>query len=210
MVVILKNKVSKFEVMILIRLFKNFTMKDIFIILLVLALVVFSVFLDLRTPEYMSKITKLVQTKDSTMNEILIAGLHMLVCAVFSLLCTICVGYFTSLLSARFSRMIRHQLFAKVEEFGIWEMKKFSTSSLITRTTNDVTQIEMLLSMGLPLLIKSPVMAVWALMKILGKSGELSIITGIGVVIIGVGLLLLSIFWPIGIIYFYLLYKYLS
>ena len=165
----------------MIKLFKNFNKKDIFVIICVIALVVFSVFLDLRMPEYMSEITKLVQTQDSTMKQILIAGAHMLVCAVSSLICTICVGYLTSLLSASFSKTIRKKIFSKVESFGIAEIKKFSTSSLITRTTNDVTQIEMLLSMGLQMMIKSPVMAVWALMKILGKSGELSLITAAGV-----------------------------
>ena len=168
----------------MIKLFRNFEKKDYLLFLVVTFLVVFSVFLDLRTPEYMSKITMLVQTEDSTMKEILNAGGHMLVCAVGSLICTICVGFFTSLLAARFSRNTRRKIFYKVEDFGLAEMKKFSTSSLITRTTNDVTQIEMLLAMGLQLLIKSPVMAVWALLKILGKSGELSAVTGVGVVII--------------------------
>ena len=168
----------------MIKLFRNFEKKDYLFFLIVIFLVVFSVFLDLRTPEYMSEITKLVQTEDSTMKEILSAGSHMLVCAVGSLVCTICVGFFTSLLAARFSRNTRRKIFCKVENFGLAEMKKFSTSSLITRTTNDVTQIETLLAMGLQMLIKSPVMAVWALLKIVGKSGELSAVTGIGVVII--------------------------
>lgn len=166
------------------KLFKNLTKKDLLIVICVISLVVLSVFLDLRMPEYMSEITKLVQTENSTMKEILIAGSHMLLCAVLSLCCTISVGFFTSLLSARFSKNIRRKIFSKVEDFGLNEIKKFSTSSLITRTTNDVTQIEMLLAMGLQLLIKSPVMAIWALMKILGKSKELSLITAIGVVII--------------------------
>ena len=181
----------------MIRLFRNFTKKDIGIILCVVILVVVSVFLDLRTPEYMSKITMLVQTEDSTMEQILNAGGHMLLCAVLSLCCTISVGFFTSLLSARFSRSVRRKIFAKVEDFGIAEIKKFSTSSLITRTTNDVTQIEMLLAMGLQMLIKSPVMAVWALLKILGKSGELSLVTGAGVVIIVItNLIIISIVSP--------------
>ena len=132
----------------------------------------------------MSDITRLVQTEDSTMNEILKSGVFMLLCAVSSLICTIVVGYFTSLLSARFSRSIRKKIFEKVESFGVSEIKKFSTASLITRTTNDVTQIEMLLAMGLQLLIKAPIMAIWALLKIIGKSGELSLVTAIGVVII--------------------------
>ena len=168
----------------MIKIFKNLEKKDLLIILLVAALVVFSVFLDLRMPEYMSEITRLVQTEDSTMNEILLAGGYMLICAVISLICTIVVGYLSSLLSARFSRSIRRKIFEKVEAFGITEIKKFSTASLITRTTNDVSQIEMLLAMGLQLLVKAPVTAVWALLKIIGKSGELTLVTAIGVVII--------------------------
>ena len=168
----------------MIKLFKNFTLKDLLIIACVVVIIVFSIFLDLRMPEYMSEITKLVQTADSTMNDILVAGGKMLICCVGSLICTIIVGYFTSLLSARFSRSIRRKIFLKVEEFGIAEIKKFQTSSLITRTTNDVTQMEMLLSMGLQMMIKAPIMACWALLKILGKSKDLSLITALGVLII--------------------------
>ena len=181
----------------MIKIFKNMEKKDLLIVLVVAVLVVFSVFLDLRMPEYMSEITKLVQTEDSTMNEILLAGLYMIICAVASLICTIIVGYLTSLISARFSRTIRKRIFEKVESFGIAEIKKFSTSSLITRTTNDVTQIETLLAMGLQLLIKAPVMAVWALLKILGKSTELSLVTAVGVVIVVVvNLIIISIVSP--------------
>ncbi len=175
----------------MLKLFRNLERKDYFIMFIVACLVIFSVFLDLRLPEYMSEITRLVQTEESTMQQIFAAGGHMLLCAVLSLICTICVGYCTSLLSARFSRSMRRKIFEKVESFGIAEIKKFSTSSLITRTTNDVSQIEMLLAMGLQMLIKSPVMAVWALFKILGKSGELSLVTGCGVVIIVVTNLLI-------------------
>lgn len=181
----------------MLKLFKNFEKKDYLIILVVFVLVIFSVFLDLKIPEYMSEITTLVQTENSTMNEILIAGGHMVLCAVSSLICTIVVGYLTSLLSARFSRNVRRKIFSKVEDFGIAEIKKFQTSSLITRTTNDVTQIEMLLAMGLQMLIKAPVMAIWALSKIIGKSGELSVITAIGVVLIVVtNLIIISIVTP--------------
>ncbi|MBP3841996.1 MAG: ABC transporter ATP-binding protein [Bacilli bacterium] len=168
----------------MIKIFKNLEKKDFLIILFVAILVIFSVFLDLRMPEYMSDITRLVQTDNSTMSEILKAGSFMLLCAVSSLICTVVVGYFTSLLSARFSKNIRQRIFEKTVSFGVSEIKKFSTASLITRTTNDVTQIEMLLAMGLQLLIKAPIMAVWALLKIVGKSGELSMVTAIGVVII--------------------------
>ena len=181
----------------MLKLFKNFERKDYLIIFIVFFFVVFSVFLELKIPEYMSEITRLVQTESSTMNEILTSGSYMLLCAVSSLVCTVIVGYLTSLLSARFSRNIRRKIFSKVEDFGIAEIKKFQTSSLITRTTNDVSQIEMLLAMGLQMLIKAPVTAIWALTKILGKSGELSVITAIGVVIIVVtNLIIISIVTP--------------
>ncbi len=181
----------------MIKLFKNLTKKDLMIVLIVSLLVIFSVYLDLKMPEYMSDITILVQTDGSKMSEILIAGAHMMACAFGSLFCTIAVGYFSSLLSARFSRTLRRLLFKKVEDFGLTEIKKFHTSSLITRTTNDVTQIEMLLAMGLQLIIKSPIMAIWALMKIIGKSAELSMVTAIGVVIIVVtNLIIIMIVTP--------------
>ena len=168
----------------MIKLLKNLTKKDLLIILFVIILTVFSVFLDLRLPEYMSEITRLVQTNNESITPILVAGGHMLVCAIFSLLSIIVCGYCTSLVGANFSKNVRKKIFEKVESFGVKEIKKFTTSSLITRTTNDVTQIEMLISIGLHFLIKSPVMAVWALVKILGKSSDLSLITGIGVIII--------------------------
>ena len=181
----------------MIKLFKNLSKRDWVIVLIVVLLVVFSIFLDLKMPEYMSDITILVQTDGNTMKDVLIAGAHMMICAFGSLFCTIAVGYFTSLLSARFSRTVRRKLFAKVEDFGLTEIKKFRTSSLITRTTNDVTQIEMLLAMGLQLIIKSPVMAIWALIKILGKSAELSMVTAVGVVIIVItNLVIISIVTP--------------
>ena len=181
----------------MIKLIRRLERKDFIIAMFVVFLVVFSVFLDLRLPEYMSEITRLVQTEESTMNEILNAGGKMILCAVFSLICTVCVLLLTSWLAARFSRFMRREVFKKVEDFGIAEIKKFSTSSLITRTTNDVTQIETFIAMGLQLLIKAPVMAVWALIKILGKSGELSLITAIGVVIIVVtNLFIISIVTP--------------
>ena len=168
----------------MIKLLSNLNKKDRFMIIIIALLVIFSVFLDLRMPEYMSKITQLVQTEDSTMKDIIAAGGHMLLCAIGSMGTLIIICYFSSLLAANFSKNIRRKVFTKVENFGIAEIKKFKTSSLITRTTNDITQIEMLLAMGLQLLIKSPVMAVWALLKIVGKSGELSMITATGVVII--------------------------
>ncbi len=166
------------------KLLRNLSWKDLFLLLLVVVLIITSVWVDLKMPEYMSEITRLVETRTDAMKDILISGGYMLLCAIGSLGITIIVGYLTAFISANFSKNIRRKIFAKVEEFGISEIKKFSTSSLITRTTNDVMQIEMLLSMGIMLMIKSPVMAIWAVLKIIGKSAELSWITGVGVVII--------------------------
>ena len=166
------------------KLFKNFNTKDLLIIILCIIFVVIQVWLDLKLPDYMSSITRLVQTEGSSMNEIILQGVYMLLCAFGSLLSAICVGYMSSLLSASFSKVLRKKIFNKVEDFGTEEIKKFSTSSLITRTTNDVTQIEMLISMGLQLLIKAPIMAVWAISKILNKSIEWSALTGVGVVVL--------------------------
>lgn len=166
------------------KLFKNFNKKDYLIILICIFLIFIQVWLDLRLPDYMSSITRLVQAEGNNMGEIVMQGAYMLFCAFGSLLSAVCVGYLASLLSASFSKLLRKKIFNKVEDFGTEEIKKFSTSSLITRTTNDVTQIEMLISMGLQMLIKAPIMAVWAISKILNKSVEWSALTGAGVVIL--------------------------
>ena len=159
------------------KLFKNFTKKDYLLILSCIVLIVAQVWLDLKLPDYMSAITRLVQTENSTMGEILKQGSYMLLCAFGSLTSAIIVGYLASKLSANFSLNLRSKIFKKVSLFSLEEMKKFQTSSLITRTTNDVTQIEMLISMGLQMLIKAPIMAFWAISKILDKSFELSMLT---------------------------------
>ena len=166
------------------KLFKNFNKKDIMAIIMCLVLIVFQVWLDLRIPEYMSSITRLVQTEGSSMNDILLQGFYMLSCAAASLFSAAIVGYLASGISANFSMNIRSKIFNKVGNFGMQEIKSFSTSSLITRTTNDVTQVEMLISMGLQMLIKAPIMAVWAILKILNKSWQWSILTGIFVIIL--------------------------
>ena len=166
------------------KLFKNFNKKEILIVIVCIVMIVFQVWLDLKLPDYMSAITRLIQTEGSAMKDILEQGFYMLLCALGSLASAIIVGFFASLLSASFSRSLRKKIFNKVEAFGMAEIKKFSTSSLITRTTNDVTQIEMLISMGLQMMIKAPIMAVWAVMKIINKSIEWSMLTGAGVIIL--------------------------
>ena len=177
----------------MIKLFKRLNTRDIIDIILVIALISFQVYLDLKLPDYMSEITKLVQSEGSEMSEILKNGGYMLLCAFASLGGAIIVGYITANLSARFSRRIRKDLFDKVERLSINEVKKFSTSSLITRSTNDITQIQMFLAMGIQLLFKAPITAAWALSKILRKNLEWSLITGVGVVILLITITILMI-----------------
>lgn len=166
------------------KLFKNFTKKDIAAIITCIALIVFQVWLDLRLPDYMSEITKLVQTEGSPIGEILVQGGYMMACAFGSLLSSFVVGYIASKLSANFSYTLRGKVYNKVLSFGTEEIKNFQTSSLITRTTNDVTQLEMIIAMGLQMLIKAPIMAVWAVSKILNKSLQWSLLTGSFVVLL--------------------------
>lgn len=166
------------------KLFKEFTKKDMMMIVISILLIVFQVWLDLKLPDYMSEITRLIQLENSKLQDILLQGGYMLLCALGSLLSAFIVGYLSSQVAANFSLNVRKKLFHKVESFGMEEMKKFSTSSLITRTTNDVSQVEMLISMGLQLLIKAPIMAFWAISKILGKNMTWSVITFAGVFIL--------------------------
>ena len=168
----------------MIKVFKNFKRKDYFIMLTCIVLMVGQVWLELKIPEFMSKVTRLVQTGYGDFGEILLQGGFMLLCSFGSLLTAVVIGYFAALLSASLSLKLRSKIFNKVESFGMEEIKKFSTSSLITRTTNDVTQIEMTVAMGLQMMIKAPIMAIWAVSKILDKSIEWSALTGIAVFIL--------------------------
>lgn len=167
----------------MIKLIKNFEKKDYTLVLLIVILIVVQVWLDLKMPDYMSEITKLVKTEGSNMSDILYNGGFMLLCSLGSLTSTIISGYFLALLSSRFSSNIRKKLFYKVESLSLNEIKKFETSSLITRTTNDISQVEMLIGMGLQLLIKAPITAVWAICKIVNKSFAWTLATSISVII---------------------------
>ena len=168
----------------MLKLFKNFTKKEWGLMLVCFVLIFAQVWLELKMPDYMSEITVLVQTEGSKMADILKNGAYMLLCAFGSLVGAVIVGYLVSGLSAIFSLRTRKQLFNKVEEMSMQEIKQFSTSSLITRTTNDITQVEMLIAMGLQLLIKAPITAIWAVCKILNKSWQWSAITAVAVVVL--------------------------
>ena len=168
----------------MLKLLKNFAKKDYLLIFICVILVAFQVWLDLKLPDYMSEITILVKTEGSQMSDILEQGKYMMLCAGGSLVSAIFVGYLSSFISATFSKNIRKKLFEKVQNFSMEEINNFSTSSLITRTTNDITNIQRFISMGLQLLIKSPIMAVWAVFKILNKSWQWSALTGAAVFIL--------------------------
>ncbi len=173
------------------KLLKKFGKKEIFFSIICVIFIVGQVWLDLKLPDYMSTITKLVQTEGSEISEILKQGIYMLLCAGGSLISACIVGYFAAYIASVFSKNLREELFCKVQDFSMEEMNKFSVSSLITRTTNDVTQVEMLIAMGLQMIIKAPITAVWAVMKILGKNLLWSEITGGAVIILLITILIL-------------------
>lgn len=175
------------------KLIKSFKKKDWLIVMVSIALIVMQVWLELKMPDYMSKVTVLVQTEGSKMSEILKNGGYMLLCAFGSLVGAVIVGYLIALLASSFSRNLRSKLFRKVEDMSMSEIKEFSTNSLITRTTNDITQVEMFIGFGLQLLIKAPITAVWAITKILNKSWEWSMVTAVAVVVLLVVIGILTI-----------------
>ena len=166
------------------KLLKNLGKREWLYFLFIFLFIVGQVWLELKMPDYMSQITILVQSEGSDMKDILLNGGYMLLCALGSLIASICVGYFAANVAATFSKKTRKKLFTKVESLAMEDLKKFQTSSLITRTTNDITQVEMLLGMGTQLLIRAPITAVWAITKILNKSWEWSALTAIAVVIL--------------------------
>lgn len=149
-----------------------------------LVFVVMQVWLDLKLPDYMAKITTLVETPGSEMADIWKAGGEMLLCALGSLVGTVIVAFFSARIAASFSQTLRSRQFAKVDSFSMEEINRFSTASLITRSTNDVTQIQMLIVMGLQIIIKAPITAVWAIIKIAGKGFDWTVATGVAVVIL--------------------------
>jgi len=166
------------------KLFKKMGKKQLLYALICVAFISLNVYLELKIPDYMSEITVLVQTEGSKWADILKNGGYMLLCAFGSLVASIVVGYFASLVASFFGKITRKNIFEKVGKFGTEEIKNFSTSSLITRTTNDVTQVQMLISMGLQAMIKAPIMATWAIFKISGKNSAWSIATATAVVIL--------------------------
>ncbi len=159
-------------------------MREWILIGLSIVFVVLQVFLDLKLPDYMAEVTRLVQTPGSTVMDVFKEGAMMLSVVLGSVTTSIIVGFFAARVASSFGANLRQSIFEKVESFSMEEMSQFSTSSLITRTTNDVSQVQMVISLGLQVMLKAPIMAVWAVMKIYGKGVEWSMATLIAVVII--------------------------
>lgn len=162
----------------MLRILKHLRWKEWLLVAACVVLIVGQVQLDLALPDYMSEITRLVQTEGSQMRDILLAGGKMLLCALGSMLLTVCTTFFTAQIASRFSARLRGEMYRKVVGFSNEEINRFSTASLITRTTNDISQLQMFFSFGMQSLIKAPIMAFIAVGKISTKSWEWSLLTG--------------------------------
>lgn len=166
------------------KLLKKIKLKEAILMFISIFFVIAHVYLDLCLPDYMANITTLVKTPGSQMADILNEGKYMMLCAVGSLICLIILGFLSSFIGAGFAKTLRSELFDKVYSFGMEEIKKFSVSSLITRTTNDITKVQQIVTMGLQMAVKAPIMAVWAISKILDKSIALSGLTAVTIILI--------------------------
>lgn len=168
----------------MLRIMRYLSKAEIGQMLIALVSIVGQVWLDLTLPDYMSDITQLVETPGSNMSDIWVAGGKMLAISLGSAACAIVTGFIAARVGASFSQRLRSLEFSKVESFGSAEMSRFSTASLITRSTNDITQIQMFITMGLMMIVKSPIMAVWAICKIAGGGFEWTLATGVAVVVL--------------------------
>ncbi|MEG1241756.1 MAG: ABC transporter ATP-binding protein [Oscillospiraceae bacterium] len=178
----------------MLKLLKRMSRIELLMAIISTAFVALQVFLDLRLPDYMKQITMLIQTPGSLISEIWLAGGKMLLCALLSLGTSIIVGYLAARIAAGFSKRLRSSVFQKVQSFSLGEINRFSTPSLITRSTNDITQVQMLIAMGLQVMIKAPIMAVWAIAKISGQGWQWTTATAVAVIFLLVVVTTISIF----------------
>lgn len=178
----------------MLKILKRLSRKEWLQIGVSLVFIVAQVWLDLKTPDYMAQITRLTQTPGSNMADILLAGGKMLLCTLLSFGSAVLVGFYASRIAASFSQRLRSLLFNKVDSFSTEEINRFSTASLITRSTNDVTQIQMLVTMSLQMIIKAPITAIWAVTKIAGKGLEWTEATGIALLVLIVMITLMLVF----------------
>ena len=165
----------------MIKLFRYLRKKDWLFVCISLCFIVFQVWLDLRLPDYMAEITRLIQTPDSALSSVVWAGMKMLSCAILSMAAMFVVGYFVAQVAAGLSKRLREAVYGKVISFSMEEMGKFSTASLITRSTNDISQVQMVIAIGLQASVRAPIMAVWAITKIINKNLMWSAATGVAI-----------------------------
>ncbi len=163
------------------KLIKRIKKKEVLLLIPVVALIVLQVWLDLKLPDYMSDMTMVLQTPGSAVSDIIEPGAMMILCALGSFAAAVATGYFVAYIAASFCQRVRNDLFDKATDFGMEEVKKFSVSSLIVRTTNDVLNVQRFVSMGLQVIIKAPILAIWAVTKIASTSTDWSILTAIAV-----------------------------
>lgn len=168
----------------MLKIIKYLGRKELIQIAVAVVFIVSQVWLDLKIPEYMSEVTVLVQTPGSTVADIWHEGQFMLLCALGSIIAAIIVGFLAARVAASFAQQLRSRMFRRVDDFSMEEINRFSIASLITRSTNDVTQVQMFITMGLQIMVKAPIMAVWAMSKIYGKGTEWTIATGVAVLIL--------------------------
>lgn len=168
----------------MLKILKRLSKRDVGLVVISFIFIASQVWLDLKIPDYMSQITMLVQTEGNLISDILLVGGKMLLCALGSLAASVIVAVMAARVASNFSANLRGDLFRKVQSFSMEEIGNFSTSSLITRSTNDITQIQILIVMGLQVLIKAPIMAIWAIIKISGKSWQWTISTGAAVFVL--------------------------
>ncbi|MEK4229248.1 ABC transporter ATP-binding protein [Solibacillus sp. FSL H8-0538] len=174
----------------MLKIFKYLTKNEWLLVFISLIFIVIQVWLDLKLPDYMAEITMLIQTEGTKMSEILIPGSFMLFCAIGSMIAAVIVGYFAARVAAGLAKRLRSNVFEKTISFSMEEINGFSTASLITRSTNDITQLQMIIAMGLQAIVKAPILAVWAIYKISDKSWQWTASTGVAV---GVLIVMLSV-----------------
>lgn len=178
------------------RIIRELNKTEIGLSIVAFMFIVLQVWLDLKLPDYMGEITQLVQTPNSEMNDIIVAGAFMLLCALGSMISAIIVAIIAAKVGTGFAARLRETTFNKIQNFSMEELNHFSTASLITRSTNDITQIQMLIVMGLQVIIKAPILGIWSMMKISGKSWQWTTATGVAVValVLMLGGLLILVF----------------
>ncbi|MBE7129366.1 ABC transporter ATP-binding protein [Bacillus mycoides] len=178
----------------MLKIFKYLKRNEWMLVLLSIAFITVQVWLDLKLPDYMAEITTLIQMEGTNFSQIIGPGAYMLLCAVGSMVTAVIVGYFAAKVAAGLSKRLRGLVFDKTLSFSLEEINRFSIASLITRSTNDVTQIQFIVAMGLQIIVKAPILAVWAIMKISGKSWQLTTATGIAVVVLCMMLAVIILF----------------